>query len=93
MPDLPESNKRPPLASDPAAVRSAVGYAELHARTNFSFLSGASHPDELALRAAQLGYAALAVTDTNSLAGVVRAHGAAKQLGLKLIVGELIRTD
>ncbi len=48
---------------------------------------GASHPDELVLRAAELGYAALAVTDVNSLAGVVRAHGAAKQLGLKLLIG------
>ena len=48
-------------------------YAELHCKTNFSFLEGASHPDELVLRAAELGYAALAVTDRNSLAGVVRA--------------------
>ncbi|RIK76586.1 MAG: error-prone DNA polymerase [Planctomycetota bacterium] len=62
-------------------------YAELHCRTNFSFLEGASHPDELAVRAAELGYGALAITDRNSLAGVVRAHGAAKKLGLKLIIG------
>ncbi len=62
-------------------------YAELHAKTNFSFLEGASHPDELVQRAAELGYAALAVTDRNSLAGVVRAHQAAKEAGLKLLVG------
>ena len=62
-------------------------YAELHAKTNFSFLEGASHPDELVRRAAELGYHALAITDRNSLAGVVRAHGAAKDVGLKLIVG------
>jgi len=62
-------------------------YAELHAKSNFSFLEGASHPDELVRRAAELGYAALAITDRNSLAGVVRAHGAAKDLGLKLLVG------
>ena len=62
-------------------------YAELHAKTNFSFLEGASHPDELVGRAAELGYAALAVTDRNSLAGVVRAHQAAKEAGLKLLVG------
>ena len=62
-------------------------YAELHAKTNFSFLEGASHPDELVRRAAELEYAALAITDRNSLAGVVRAHGAAKDLGLKLVVG------
>jgi error-prone DNA polymerase len=62
-------------------------YAEIHAKTNFSFLEGASHADELALRASELGYAALAIADRNSLAGVVRAHGAAKQLGLKLLIG------
>lgn len=62
-------------------------YAELHCRTNFSFLTGASHPDELAACAASLDYAALAVTDHNSLAGVVRAHAAAKEVQLKLIVG------
>ncbi|MCX7668587.1 MAG: PHP domain-containing protein, partial [Anaerolineae bacterium] len=62
-------------------------YAELHAKTNFSFLEGASHPDEMVGRAAELGYAALAITDRNSLAGVVRAHLAAKERGLKLLVG------
>jgi len=62
-------------------------YAELHAKSNFSFLQGASHPDELVQQAAQLGYAALAITDRNSLAGVVRAHVAAKDAGLKLLVG------
>jgi error-prone DNA polymerase len=64
-----------------------VRYAELHCKSNFSFLEGASHADELAAQAAALGYAALAVTDRNSLAGVVRAHLAAKESGLKLIVG------
>jgi error-prone DNA polymerase len=62
-------------------------YAELHCKTNFSFLEGASHPSELVEQAAALGYHALAVTDRNSLAGVVRAHGAAKDLGLKLLIG------
>src|SRR5437868_11330741 len=64
-----------------------MGYAELHCKTNFSFLEGASHPDELVRQAAELGYRALAVTDRNSLAGVVRAHIAAKELGLPLIIG------
>jgi error-prone DNA polymerase len=64
-----------------------MSYAELHAKSNFSFLEGASHPEELVQRAAELHYAALAVTDRNSLAGVVRAHVAAKEQGLKLIVG------
>src|SRR3990172_5105312 len=87
MPELQVSNKRPPIAGLPSGVSSRARYAELHCKTNFSFLEGASHPDELVLRAAELGYAALAVTDRNSLAGVVRAHLAAKQLDFKLIVG------
>ena len=62
-------------------------YAELHCRSNFSFLSAASHPEELVARAAQLGYSALAITDECSLAGVVRAHGEAKRRQLHLVVG------
>ena len=64
-----------------------VRYVELHCKTNFSFLEGASHPDELVAQAAGLGYAGMAVTDRNSLAGEVRAHVAAKEAGLKLVVG------
>ncbi|HET9471131.1 MAG TPA: PHP domain-containing protein, partial [Usitatibacter sp.] len=63
------------------------GYAELHCVTNYSFLRGASDPEELAHRAAELGYHALAITDECSVAGVVRAHGAAKEAGLKLLIG------
>ena len=70
-----------------------MSYAELHAKSNFSFLEGASHPEELVERAAELGYAALAVTDRNSLAGVVRAHVAAKEHGLKLIIGAEITPE
>lgn len=66
-------------------------YAELHAHSNFSFLTGASHPEELVQRAAELGYAALALTDECSVAGVVRAHGEAKRCGLHLIVGAEMR--
>jgi error-prone DNA polymerase len=62
-------------------------YAELHCLTNFSFLRGASHPEELVERAHALGYSALAITDECSVAGVVRAHVAAKERKLKLIVG------
>ena len=62
-------------------------YAELQVTTNFSFLRGASHGEELVAQAHALGLAALAVTDRNTLSGVVRAHLAAKELGLKLIVG------
>jgi error-prone DNA polymerase len=62
-------------------------YAELQVTTNFSFLRGASHPEEIAGEAAALGLAAIAITDRNTLAGVVRAHGAAKAAGIRLIVG------
>jgi error-prone DNA polymerase len=62
-------------------------YAELHCLSNFSFLRGASHPEELVERARALGYSALALTDECSLAGAVRAHLAAKECGLHLILG------
>lgn len=67
-------------------------YAELHCLSNFTFLRGASHPGELVARAAALGYSALALTDECSVAGVVRAHDAAKEHQLKLIVGAEFRT-
>jgi error-prone DNA polymerase len=62
-------------------------YAELQVTTNFSFLRGASHPDELVVTAAALGHSAIAITDHNSLAGIVRAHQAAKEVGIRLVVG------
>ncbi len=62
-------------------------YAELQVTTNFSFLRGASHPEEMAGRAAALGLAAVAITDRNTLAGVVRAHVAAKDAGVRAIAG------
>ena len=65
----------------------SIGYAELQVTTNFSFLRGAAHPAELVSTAAALGHAAIAVTDRNSLAGVVRAHQAARDAGLRLVVG------
>src|SRR5512138_2566393 len=67
-------------------------YAELHCLSNFTFLRGASHPGELVLQAHRLGYAALALTDECSMAGIVRAHEAASDCGLKLIVGSEFRT-
>jgi len=67
------------------------GYAELHCRSNFSFLTGASHPAELVERAKALRYSALAITDECSLAGAVRAHVAAREAGLHLIIGSEIR--
>src|SRR2546427_12538849 len=68
-------------------------YAELHCVSNFSFLRGASHPEELVARAKELGYAALAITDECSLAGVGRAHVEAKNLGFPLIIGSEFRLD
>lgn len=64
-----------------------MGYVELAAMTNFSFLRGASHGAELVTRAAELGIAAIGIADRNTLAGVVRAHVAAKEAGLRLLVG------
>src|SRR5436190_23487171 len=95
MPELPPRKRLPVTDADPGSAPEAmrrsmdgdVAYAELHCRTNFSFLEGASHPDELVQTAMSLGYRALAVTDRNSLAGVVRAHVAARSAGLKLLIG------
>lgn len=96
MPD-PAPKRRgyvPPPISNRPDEGPAVGYAELHCKTNYSFLKGASHPDELVIQAADLRYSALAITDRNSLAGVVRAHVAAKDRQLKLLIGaEITPTD
>ena len=85
----PAAPALPPVAAAPPGL---PAYAELHCRSNFSFLTGASHPEELVARAAQLGYTALAITDECSLAGVVRAHEEAKRQRaegreLNLIIG------
>jgi error-prone DNA polymerase len=68
-------------------------YAELHCISNFSFLRGASRPEELVETAAELGYTALAITDECSMAGMVRAHSRAKELDFKLIVGSEFALD
>jgi error-prone DNA polymerase len=89
---------RPPLAP-PSLLHDALpAYAELHCRSNFSFLTGASHPQELVARAAQLGYTAIAITDECSVAGVVRAHEEAKRQAeagsaIKLIIGSEFTLD
>jgi error-prone DNA polymerase len=98
MPDKPDSNKRRhPVRRLHRATTNTVlrptgptipgQYAELQCKSNFSLLCGASHPEELIEQAAKLGYSALAITDHNTLAGVVRMHCAAKACKLKLIVG------
>ncbi len=88
MPEPPIYPKREPHRIDSEESQEApFPYAELHCKTNFSFLEGASHPDELVTQAHALRYSALAVTDRNSLAGVVRAHATARDSQLKLLIG------
>ena len=70
----------------------APAYAELRTLSNFSFLQGASHPEELVQRAHELGYAALAITDQCSFAGIVRAYAEAQKCGLKLLYGSQFLT-
>ena len=62
-----------------------MAYAELQTTSNFSFLRGGSHPEELVAQAAALGYSAIAITDRNSVAGIVRGHVAAKKQGIRFI--------
>jgi len=94
MPESPPSKVRPHPARAPgggegvvARGRAEVAYAELCVTSNFTFLTGASHPEELVERAAELGHVAAAVADVNTLAGIVRAHVAAKEAGIPLAVG------
>src|SRR4051794_26869082 len=78
---VPKLRHPPPPPTTTALPPEDLGqYAEFDVVTNFSFLRGASHPDELIYRATELGYKAIAITDINSLAGVVRAFDAAKQV-------------
>ena len=78
--------------SDPSAGQ-LPAYAELRCVSTFSFLVGASQPEELVERAKKAGYSALALTDECSMAGMVRAHVAAKKLNLKLLVGSQFKVE
>ena len=75
----------PPMAMEQSPRDSP--YAELQVTSNFTFLTGASHPEEYVQQAALLDYQAIAITDTHSMAGVVRAHIAAKEVGIRLVIG------
>jgi DNA-directed DNA polymerase III PolC len=75
------------------ASASPPPYAELHCVSNFTFLRGASHPQELVERASILGYRAIAITDECSVAAVVRAHMAAQLLNMKLLIGAELRLE
>ena len=87
--DSPAWGRKRPEYKAPALIRAPakVEYAELHCHTNFSFLDGASHPEELAEEAARLGLTALAVTDHDGMYGVVRFNTAARQLGVPTVFG------
>ena len=74
---MPERKERP----------SRTAYVELQAKSNFSFLEGASHPEELVEEATRLGYTAFGLADRSSMAGIVRGHVAAKKVGIPLLVG------
>ena len=82
-----------PAGRSEGAEQAQRPFAELHCISNYSFLRGASHPEELVERAAQLGYTAIAITDECSFAGLVKAHLAAKEHGIKLIVGAEFELD
>src|SRR5882762_4163672 len=76
-----------PRGTDDAGARVRVPYAELHCHSNFSFLDGASHPEELAEQAARLGLEAIALTDHDGMYGVVRFAEAAAELGVRTVFG------
>ena len=79
------------MASSADSHAGLPAYAELHCISNYSFLRGASHPAELVAQAAALGYTALALTDECSVAGIVRAHVAARKHAIQLIIGSELR--
>ena len=87
-PDVGSGTRRGRQAGDSrVGTHPPFAFAELHTVSNFSFLRGASHPEELVRTAHALGYRAIAITDECSVAGVVKAHLAARDLDIKLIVG------
>src|SRR5579864_3869440 len=93
-PSHPESRHRQPYEPPPIVRRrGAVPYAELHCHTNFSFLDGASHPEELVEEAARLGLEALAVTDHDGMYGVVRFAQAAHAVGMPAVFGAELTLD
>ena len=90
MPELPVPRCKPLIETLSARPPSGP-YAELQVASNFSFLHGASHPEELVQRAAEVGLHAIAITDINTLAGVVRAYCAARELRMPLVVGSHLK--
>ncbi|MDX2116751.1 MAG: error-prone DNA polymerase [Planctomycetota bacterium] len=80
-----------PLASDVASPDTTSEFAELCVTSNFTFLTGASHPEECVAQARSLGYRAIGICDLHSLAGIVRAHVAARDAGMQLVIGARVR--
>jgi error-prone DNA polymerase len=87
VPDSYPARIRPDIEKYGSIRRNRNSYAELQVTSNFSFLTGASHPEELVTTAKAQGLSAIALTDCNSLAGIVRAHKCAKEVGIQFIVG------
>src|SRR5580765_3415269 len=87
------SRKRQPFEPRVQRRRGSVPYAELHCHSNFSFLDGASHPEELVEEAANLGLEALALTDHDGFYGVVRFAEAAREVGLPTVFGAELSLD
>ena len=95
--NLPSDIPQPTAVESPTGAKDSasaspdlLAYAELYSLSNFSFLRAASFPEELVEQAHELGYSALALCDECSLSGIVRAHVAAKQRGLKLLIGSVL---
>ncbi|MFM9996163.1 MAG: error-prone DNA polymerase [Phycisphaerales bacterium] len=95
--EFPKLRPHPFRQADEPVARATDGdgrrppYAELCVTSNYTFLTGASHPEEFVTRAAAIGYRAVAITDTHTLAGVVRTHVAAKEAGLPFVLGSRLR--
>ena len=86
------SRKRLPYEAGVARSRGGVPYAELHCHSNFSFLDGASHPEELVEEAARLGLEAIGICDHNGFYGVVRFAEAARVVGIPTVFGAELST-
>src|ERR1700736_3411250 len=82
-----------PVRNGLSSASMTSAYAELHCHSNYSFLEGASHPDELLARARDLEMPALAITDRNGLYGAVKFFGAAERAGIKPIIGTVLTID
>ncbi|MFW5653733.1 MAG: error-prone DNA polymerase, partial [Planctomycetota bacterium] len=100
VPDRPEPKIHPHPAIGPGGLtvgrdthqaKRVLNYAELAVTTNFTFLTGASHPEEMVATAAALGHTAAAICDVNTLAGIVRAHVAAREHQIPLAIGTRLR--